>query len=139
MTLVRFRDCGRDPVEGDARARVRLVHELLGGRLEQAEQGLVSRNDGGADIAHGLALAPHLVGGHPNPRRALPESLDSEAGPVVLDEVGLPNLCLCVHALDRTHLGPSRNRAFGYVCVSGARWLAIWAPSSARELMPSLR
>ena len=121
-------------------ARAYVSRTSSSGRLEQAEQGLVSRDDRGAEIAHRLALARHLVRGHPNPRRALLETLDGEAGPVVLDEVGLP---IVAHRAMRTTVrtvGASRNRAFPYVCVSRlARSSAMRAPSSARERMPSLR
>ena len=43
------------------------------------------------------------------------------------------------HGFDRRHRGAEGNRPFGYVCGSVAGVLDIREPSSARELMPSLR
>ena len=62
-------DHSREPLEGDAGPRVRLAHQLLGGRLDHAEQRLVRRDDRRADIAHVLAFALQLGRARADPCR----------------------------------------------------------------------
>ena len=82
--------------------RVRLAHELLGTRLEDAEKRLVRRDDRGAEVAHRLPLPPpSQLSCPPTRARQRAERVGPSSPTVVLDEEGLPRLGLSVRAMVR--------------------------------------
>ena len=102
--------------------------------LRRRRERLVGRDDRRAEIAHRLALAFH--GDAVARTRAAQASklLGAQAGPVVLDEVGLPHLCRST--CHGSTLRRRRRETSGVslrLCLASRSRSAIRAPSSARE------
>src|SRR6266508_64436 len=113
-------DHRREPLEWDAGTRVRFVHQLLSGCLEQAEKRLVRGDDGRPEVAHRPPFARQLDRRVVHPHRPLLELVNGAARPVVLDEVGLSHLYACSfrHASTVRRQARGRNPAFPYVCAA---------------------
>jgi hypothetical protein len=121
--LLLVRDGSRDPFKRRAGARVYLADQLLGVGVEDAQVGLVVRDDCRPEVTNSLSLTRHLGDGVANTREGTPYLVDTLPRTVVLYAVG--------HAPES---GVSLRSYAGVSDLSRMR-----APSSARDWMPSFR